>query len=180
MRPSTTDRVWEYNPEVLDLPRGQAAAGKQQIIGDQSTFRPHFHGREINGCRWSPRTLEKRRPRIVRLRSWSRFDPVPLEDVADRLVGHLVSDVGQGVGDPVVAPGGVFFGELQNQVDDFLGCWWSAYLADAGRCGPISGPPVPSASIEWYPAWLHRLDLSQHLAAQNLAFDGQSARAGRR
>src|SRR3982750_2172785 len=45
----------------------------------------------------------------------SRRDPMPAQNIADRLVGDVMTEIGERSGDPVVAPAGVLTPHLHNQ-----------------------------------------------------------------
>jgi hypothetical protein len=52
---------------------------------------------------------------------------VLLEDVANRLIGDLVTQIGQGTLDLVVSPGCILPRKANHKIDDLLPYTWSAY-----------------------------------------------------
>ncbi len=67
-----------------------------------------------------PMRFDEGLPRSLAFPVRRRFDSVFLEYVADRRVGDVVADIGQGTLDTVISPGRVFLGESKNQVNDHL------------------------------------------------------------
>src|SRR4029453_9389074 len=62
----------------------------------------------------------------------SSRDPMPPEDVPDRLVTEGVPQIGQGAGNPVISPGAILLGQPYDE-----------RLPSRGRPRPSGIPPVP-------------------------------------
>lgn len=75
---------------------------------------------EVDRSQHIPVSFEKRAPGCLSFAVRCRFDTVLLENVAHSRVGDVVADVGQRTLNAIVAPGGILFGELHDQVDDCL------------------------------------------------------------
>ena len=75
------------------------------------------------------------------LRDW--FDPMLSEDVADRRVRELVSEIRHGALDTVVAPGRILLGHTQDQVDDLGSDSWPPHGLSAVAEVPLLGHQVP-------------------------------------
>ena len=118
-------------------------------------------------------SFEERRPRRRSFALGGRFDAMRLQDVADGLVGHLVPDIGQGIGDPVVTPGRILASELQNPIDDFLRRCWPAHLSAFVAMVPFLGHEFPMPTQKGVRRE-ERADRAQELTPQDLAFDGQA------
>src|SRR5580704_7392795 len=81
---------------------------EQHVIRHQSSPGKHFNGEEITACQHIHVSGEKVFPRshLAPLGSWS--DAVTPKYVSYRLIGHLMTQVGQGTGDAIIAPAGIF------------------------------------------------------------------------
>ena len=64
--------------------------------------------------------LEKRLPSSLPPPFRGGLDAVSLEDVADRLIGDLVAEIGQGTLDAVVSPVRILLGHTKNKLFDFI------------------------------------------------------------
>jgi hypothetical protein len=117
--------------------------------------------------------LKKRRPRRRPFALWNWFDAVRFQDVAYRLVGHLVPDVVQGVGDPVT-PRRVLAGQLQNSIDDFLRCRRQAHRTTFVAVVPLFCDEFPMPTQNGVRRE-EAADLLQYFASQDLPFNGQTA-----
>src|SRR4029453_5509413 len=58
---------------------------------------------------------DKLLPRRGRLALWSRWDAMPLQDVAHGLITDRIAQVRQRTDDPVIAPGAVLLGHAHHQ-----------------------------------------------------------------
>jgi len=94
-------------------------------VGDQASNGPHFDRREVDRGQDVPVGFDEGLPRCLSfaIRCW--FDTVLLEDIADRLVGDVVAQVGQGALDAIVAPRRIFPCDARYQVHDLLLHTWS-------------------------------------------------------
>jgi hypothetical protein len=64
-------------------------------------------------------------------RSWSACAPAPAvhltaQNSADRLIGDVISQIGERPDNPIIAPGSIFLGHPHNQFLDFFVDWRSA------------------------------------------------------
>src|SRR5262249_45854294 len=98
-----------------------------------------------------------------------------LEDVSDRAVRELMTEVGQYPLNALVAPARVFLGKTHHQIDD-LGrqCGSARLLLAAMTVIPFLGHQfvVPAHDSVWCE---QRGDLTQELVAQDFAFDSQAS-----
>ena len=70
--------------------------------------------------------FEKRGPGCLAFALRRRLDTVFLEDVANSLIGDLVTQVSQGALDLVVSPGYILPRKANNKIDDLLPCTWAS------------------------------------------------------
>jgi hypothetical protein len=64
----------------------------------------------------------------------SRGDTVTTQHVPDRLIGHVMTQVGKSADNPVIAPAGVLTRHPDHQSLDFCGNWKTAWIL------PMFGP----------------------------------------
>src|ERR1019366_4277102 len=111
---------------------------------------------------------------VVRLRSGAGSMPCPFKMLPTVWSDTLCPDVGQGVGDPVVTPGRILAGQLQDPVNDFLRRCWPAHRTTLVAMVPLLRHQLPMPAQNGVRRE-QRTDLVQELATQDLAFDGQAA-----
>ena len=70
----------------------------------------YFDGKEIGAGKNCHMRSDEIVPGCVLSAFRRRGDAVPLENIADRLTGDVVTEIGERAGDPVVAPTGVLLG----------------------------------------------------------------------
>jgi len=157
----------QHYPSSLELEE------EQDVVCRQASPREHLHGKEVGSCEYGHvRPNELFPPRILAAFR-CRPHPVPAENVADGLIRHVVSDVGQGSRDPVVAPGRVLAGEADDQLFGLTGDprptgLWSA-LGPIELRGNQSAVPAQDGI-----GFSRALDLGQRFASHSLADLGQS------
>ena len=66
---------------------------------------------------------------VVRLRSGAGGMPWRWRTVANRLIGDMISQVGERPENPIIAPGSIFLGYPHNQVLDFFVDWRSTHAS---------------------------------------------------
>ena len=87
----------------MDTPRLEFH-DEEKIEGYQPALGPDFDGGEIDGAQHVPMGLEKSFPGGLTFPLGRRLNAVRFEDIAHRLIGHIVVQVGQGTLDPVESP----------------------------------------------------------------------------
>ena len=118
--------------------------------------------------------LDKRRPRRLSLPVRRGLDSVLFENIADRRVGDVITDVGQGPLDPVVTPGRILLGLAKDQIDDDLAdsrATWLLLLPIGVILLLRHQHPVPS---QYRIGREQRANLFEHFASKDLAFDCQT------
>ena len=93
---------------------------EEQIESDQATRCPDFDRGEVDAGQHIPVRLDECSPGGLSLAIRRGLNAVTLENIADRLIGDLVPQIGQGTLDTVVAPRGVFPSKAKNQIDDLM------------------------------------------------------------
>ena len=71
--------------------------------------------------------LDERLPGRLPLPVRCRFDAMFSQDIANRLIGDLVTQVSQGTLDLVVSPGHILPRKAKNKIDDLLPHAWSSH-----------------------------------------------------
>ncbi len=148
---------------------------KKQIEGDESAFCPDFDCREIDGAQNIPVGFQEGFPSALTLSLRRWLDAVFFQDVADGLIGYLMSEVGQRPLNTVVAPGGIVLSHPQDELYNVFGDGWPSllYLSAMAEIPFISYqlamPTQDGIGSD------DRGYFQQGLTPQELAFDGQAA-----
>jgi len=93
---------------------------KQQVIRDKSASCPHFIGCEIDGGQHVPMRFEKCGPSRLSLPITGRLNAMLFENVTDRCVADVITDVGQSPLDSIETPRPILLGESQHQIHNNL------------------------------------------------------------
>jgi len=89
---------------------------EQDVEGGQPTGGPDFGGEEIGGPKHLLVTTNELGPSSVPFALWSASQTVPLENIADGLVGNTVTQVGQSPDDAIITPASILLGQLDDQL----------------------------------------------------------------
>ena len=120
-------RRWRYEPSASPAWRwdfgktGEAGAARFQMNEEQDVVRgetspcQHFEGEEVGTCQDGHVTGDEILPGGILAPLSCRLDPVPAKDIARRLIGNGVAEIGQGSDDAVVSPAGILSGEAHNE-----------------------------------------------------------------
>ena len=102
-----------------------------------------------------------------------RLDAVPLQDVADRLVTHVVTQIGERSHDPIISPARVLHGHPNNSSLDLRPDSRTAGIGAVSGTVEFAGdqPPVPGQDCVGLG---HAGYLCQRLASESLTDLGQS------
>ena len=156
----------------VNSPRGHFH-DEEQIVRDQSSHGPDFDRREVDGTQHVPMRLDESLPCRLPFPFRSRFEAVFFEDVAHRLVGHLVAEILQRALNPIVSPRGILTSEPQNELDDLFFHTWPAYRLAALTVVPFLSHQR-SVPTQDRVRRKQRADLLEPLSSKDLALDGQS------
>ena len=88
---------------------------KQDVVGDKTSPGKHFDREEVGTRQDSHVGGNEILPGGILAPLGCRLDPVAAKDVAHRLIGNHVAEIGQGSDDAVVSPAGVLSGEAHNE-----------------------------------------------------------------
>ena len=92
---------------------------EQHIERDQSPEREYLHGEEVGPCEHGPVGTDELLPRCCALSLRSRGNAAASEDIANRLVGQLMTEITQGADNAVVAPVAILSGHPYHQPLEF-------------------------------------------------------------
>ena len=144
-----------------------------QVAGGEAALGPDLDCREVNGGQDIPVGLEKGLPRRQSPAVRRRLDAVGLEDVGDRRVRYAVPQIRQHPLNPVIAPARTLLGDPKHQLDNLR--------RDRGTSSgfpAIAMVPMPGDQLAMPPKNRIRShdggQLLEHLAPEDLAFDGQA------
>ena len=87
---------------------------EQQLVCDQSSLGPNLDRREVDCTQNVPVGLDERFPGCLSLSFRRRFGAMVPEDIADGLIGYLVTQVSQSTLDLVISPGYVLASQPNN------------------------------------------------------------------
>jgi len=87
---------------------------EQDIVGGETSPGEHFDGEEIGTCQDGHVGGDEILPGGILASLGCRLDSVSAKDVAHRLIGNGVAEIGQGSDDAVISPAGVLSGEADN------------------------------------------------------------------
>ena len=88
---------------------------EQDLVGGKTSPSEHFDGEEVGTCQDGYVGGDEILPGSILAPLGCWLDPVSTKDVAHRLIGNGVAQIGQGSDDAVVSPAGVLFGEAHNE-----------------------------------------------------------------
>jgi hypothetical protein len=88
---------------------------EQDVVGGETSPGEHFDGEEVGTCQDGHVGGNEILPGGILAPLGCRLDPVSAKDVAHRLIGNGVAEIGQGSDDAVVSPAGVLSGEADNE-----------------------------------------------------------------
>ena len=88
---------------------------EQHVLRDEATPSENFDGEEIRAGENCHMRSDKILPGRVLAAFRRRGDAMPLEDVSDRLIRNVVTEVGQCAGNPIVAPTGILLGHTDDE-----------------------------------------------------------------
>jgi hypothetical protein len=92
---------------------------EQDVVGGETSPSKYLNGEEVGACQDGDVRGDEIPPGGILAASRCRLDPVPAEDVARRLIGDGVAEIGQGSDDAVVTPARVLSGEADDERLDF-------------------------------------------------------------
>ena len=92
---------------------------EKDIVGGESTPSQHLHSEEVGAGKHSHVRRDEVLPGGGLTASWRGWNSVAPKHVSDRLVRDVMTEIGEGAGDPIVAPSGVLLGHAENQRFDF-------------------------------------------------------------
>ncbi len=140
-------RVGRWRDTTENDAPGAQVDEKEDVAGHESSPAGDFHGEEVGCPHDIPVPVDELLPGPLALPLGSRFQTVSLQDVAHRLIRHIMSQVREGTDNPVVAPTAVLPGEAKDELADVRRDLRSALLAR----GPTRGieladhqPPIPA------------------------------------
>ncbi|MHC4406087.1 MAG: hypothetical protein ACYTG0_41145 [Planctomycetota bacterium] len=147
---------------------------EEQIVRDQSSPAPDFNGCEVDRRQHLPMRPDEGPPRGLPFPFRSRFDAMVSEDIANSLIGDLVTKVRQGALDPVISPAHIFARQANNKIDNLLPYTWASHGCATFAVIPLSRnqhtvPPEDRIRRE------ECADFAEELAAKNLSLDSQTA-----
>ena len=122
---------------------------KQDVVGDKTSPGKHFDREEVGTRQDGHVRGNEILPGRILAPLRCRLDPVAAEDIAHRLIGNGVAEIGQSSDDAVVSPAGVLSGEAHNERFQF-GCYpGSAWSGAEFRAIIFAGnePPVPAEEV---------------------------------
>jgi hypothetical protein len=88
---------------------------EQDVVGGETSPCEHFDCEEVGTSQDGLVTRDEILPGGILAPLGCRLDPVSAKDVAHRLIGNGVAEIGQGSGDAVVPPAAVLSGEADNE-----------------------------------------------------------------
>ena len=88
---------------------------EQYVVSGKTSPGEHFDGKEVGTCQNGHMGGDEILPGRILTPLGCRLDPVSTKDVAHRLIGDGVAEIGQGSDDAVVSPAGVISGEADNE-----------------------------------------------------------------
>ena len=94
---------------------------EQDVVGGKTSPGEHFHSEEVGPCQDGHVGSDEILPGSMLAPLGCRLDPVATQDVAHRLIGDGMAEIGQGSNEAVVSPTGVLPGEAHNERFQF-GC----------------------------------------------------------
>ena len=92
---------------------------EQDVVGGETSPGKHFDSEEVGTCKDGHVGGNEILPGGILAPLGCRLDPVSAQDVAHRLIGNGVAEIGQGSDDAVVSPAGVLSGEAHNESFQF-------------------------------------------------------------
>ena len=95
--------------------RGRPLAAIRHLIRHEATPGEDFGAEEIRAGKNCHMRSDEILPGCVLAAFRRGGDAVPLENVADRLIRNVVTEVGQCPGNPIVAPTGILSGHADDQ-----------------------------------------------------------------
>jgi len=134
----------------MDSPKDDSSAPhvdkEQDIVGRQSPARPDLGGKEVRRPQHVRVLSDETAPSGILATFGCGPQAVSVEDVAYRLVAHVVSQIVDSTSDAVVAPDGILAGQPYDEFFDCgLGQGSPLVLAKAGTI-KLSGRPVSGAT----------------------------------
>ena len=118
---------------------------EQDVVGGKTAPGEHFDGEEVSTCQDGHMGGNEILPGGILAPLGSGLDAISAKDVAHRLIGNGVAEIGQGSHDAVVSPAGVLSGEAHNEGFQFrrdAGPAWSGAEFGAVKFAG-NEPPVP-------------------------------------
>ncbi len=146
---------------------------EQQIKRDQPVTRPNLDRRKINRGQDVPMRFEKCTPSRLTAAFWCQFNSVFAEDIADRLVGNRMGEIGQRPSDAVVAPRRILTGDAKDQCLDIVTNRRSTDSRAFVGMIPFLGDEFAMPTEDGI-GRKDRADLGEQFPAKDFGFDGQS------
>src|SRR5215471_21377455 len=84
---------------------------EQDVVGGETSPGEYFDGEEVGTCQDGHVGSDEILPGSILAPPGCRLDPVSAKDVAHRLIGNGVAEIGQGSDDAIVFPAGILSGE---------------------------------------------------------------------
>ena len=88
---------------------------KQDVVGGETSPGKHLNSEEVGTCQDGHVGGDEILPGGILASFRCRLDPVTAKDVAHRLIGNRVAEIGQSSDDAVVSPAGVLSGEADDE-----------------------------------------------------------------
>src|SRR6266567_1515180 len=111
------------DPRQCDASRFQMKK-EQNVVGGQATPRQYFNGEEIDSRHYGHVRTNEVRPCCGLAALRSRRNPKPPQNVADRLIGDLMTEVAECSGDAVVTPKRILSRHADDQFHDLASDPW--------------------------------------------------------
>jgi hypothetical protein len=88
---------------------------EQDVVGGETSPGEHFDGEKVGSCQDGHVGSNEILPGGILAPLGCRLDAISAKDVAHRLIGNHVAEIGQGSDDAVVSRAGVLSGETDNE-----------------------------------------------------------------
>ena len=102
----------DIHPAALEMDE------EQHVVGHQSAQRQHLCGEEVGPCQQRQMGPNERCPCAGALSLRRRRQTVASQDIADRLIGNVVAQIGQRPRNPIITPVSVLAGHANDQLLD--------------------------------------------------------------
>ena len=149
---------------------------EQNVVSHQPSPTEHLDRKEVTARQYTHVSGKKVLPRRDLAPLGSRGDIVATEDIPNGLIGHVMTQVGEGADDPVISPARVLSCHPDYQSFDFFGNWRTAWILPVLGAVELLGDqsPIPRQdSIRFG----HRSNFAERFASQSFSDLGQGTRS---